>query len=39
MKTTIEKTVVGEYLVENIEINTTYKITHLDNQEPKIEKI
>jgi len=39
MKTIIEKTALGEYLIEDIEINTTYKITHLDNQEPKIEKV
>lgn len=39
MKTIIEKTALGEYLVENIEVNTAYKITHLDNQEPRIEKV
>ena len=37
-KTTIKKTSVGEYVIRDIEVNTVYKISHLDKQEPKIEK-
>lgn len=29
---------VGSYELDNLEVNTTYTITHLKGQEPKIEK-
>ena len=38
MKTTIKNTEVGKYQIDNIEVNTTYTITHLEGEEPKIEK-
>lgn len=38
METTIKNTEVGNYKIENIKVNTTYTITHLEGEQPKIEK-
>ena len=38
MKVEIKNTEVGNYKIENIEVNTTYTITHLEGEEPKIEE-
>ena len=34
----ITQTEVGSYQLNNIKVNTTYTITHLEGEEPKIEK-
>ena len=38
MKATIINESTGSYDLDNLEVNTTYTITHLEGQEPKIEK-
>ena len=38
MKAEIKNTEVGKYQIDNIEVNTTYTITHLEGEQPKIEK-
>ena len=38
MKTTIKNIGVGNYQIENLRVDTTYRITHLEGEEPKIEK-
>ena len=38
MKTTIKNESTGSYELDNLELNITYTITHLEGQEPKIEK-
>lgn len=37
MKTTIKNTETGVYILDDIKVNTTYTITHLEGEEPKIE--
>ena len=36
MKTTIKNIGVGSYQIENLRVDTTYRITHLEGEEPKI---
>lgn len=38
METIIKNESVGNYKINNLEINTTYVMTHLEGEEPKIEK-
>lgn len=36
--TTIKRTEEGSYQIDNIKVGTTYIITHLEGEEPKIEE-
>ncbi len=38
MKTTVKNENTGCYVVDKLKPNTTYIITHLEGQEPKIEE-
>lgn len=34
----VKQTEIGCYILDKIKVNTTYIITHLEGEEPKIEK-